>query len=317
ILINLLTKINEHDWKTLARQLAEFEEVPDAPLQTLFKNYALLKAQARDTVFDEELYTLLILPPELSFLPFECLPIFGNHPLVCRITSFHLFQRLLQRAEKITDKAVEKYQLPKKVDARNSYYVLNPGADLEQTQNRLQNTIETLKWNGLVGKPPSIAEFKSALEQNDLFLYFGHGSGSKYFGRSAVRQSDCKAVSVLMGCASVRIVDEGQGFDGRSVIHEYTIARCPCIVGCLWMVTDGEIDRFFLALVNFCFAQRRSPLKEKQLSSLHRRKESADSYKLLIQGIVFARNACKLPYLTGSSVVCYGLPIASMLTQLS
>ena len=61
------------------------------------------------------------------------------------------------------------------MDARNSYYVLNPGADLEQTQNRLQNTIETLKWNGLVGKPPSIAEFKSALEQNDLFLYVLHG----------------------------------------------------------------------------------------------------------------------------------------------
>ena len=45
-----------------------------------------------------------------------------------------------------------------------------------------------------------------------------------------------------MGCSSIKIYDEGPGFDGRSSLYEYLIARCPCVVGCLWMVTDGEID---------------------------------------------------------------------------
>lgn len=53
----------------------------------------------------------------------------------------------------------------------------------------------------------------------------GHGSGGRYFGRSYIRESDCRAVSVLMGCSSVRIIDEGPGFDGRSSVYEYLIAR--------------------------------------------------------------------------------------------
>lgn len=29
----------------------------------------------------------------------------------------------------------------------------------------------------------------------------GHGSGGRYFGRSFIRECDCKAVSILMGCS--------------------------------------------------------------------------------------------------------------------
>ena len=71
--------------------------------------------------------------------------------------------------------------------------------------------------------------------------YIGHGSGGRYW-RTTVRETDCNAVSILMGCSSVKIYDEGPGFDGRSSVYEYLISRCPCVVGCLWMVTDGEID---------------------------------------------------------------------------
>lgn len=55
---------------------------------------------------------------------------------------------------------------------------------------------------------------------------------------------------------SVRIHNEGSDFDGRGVIYEYLISKCPCIVGCLWLVTDGEIDRFFMSLAKFCFQQK-------------------------------------------------------------
>lgn len=53
---------------------------------------------------------------------------------------------------------------------------------------------------------------------------------------------------------SVKISDEGRSFDGTSSLYEYLIAKCPCVVGCLWMVTDGEIDRFFIALIEHCFS---------------------------------------------------------------
>lgn len=66
-------------------------------------------------------------------------------------------------------------------------------------------------------------------------------------------------------------MDEGPSFDGRAAIYEYLIARCPSILGCLWMVTDGEIDRYFMAFAEFCFGQ--SAIKEQQII----KKESARS----------------------------------------
>jgi hypothetical protein len=52
----------------------------------------------------------------------------------------------------------------------------------------------------------------------------------------------------------VKIFDEGLGFDGRSPLYEYMASQAPCVVGCLWKVTDGEIDRFFIRLVEHFFA---------------------------------------------------------------
>lgn len=91
--------------------------------------------------------------------------------------------------------------------------------------------------------------------KNDTFRYIGHGSGSRYFHSSTIKRTLCKAVTVLMGCSSVRIEDEGRGFDGKSAVNDYAVAGSPCTIGCLWMVTDGEIDKFFIAFLEACFIE--------------------------------------------------------------
>jgi separase len=94
------------------------------------------------------------------------------------------------------------------VDARRAFYVLNPGGDLSNTQQRLTAFIDKFKWwNGLVAQVPTRDQVQEALEVHDLFLYMGHGSGGRYFGRSSIRESKCKAVSILMGCC--RLVGVG------------------------------------------------------------------------------------------------------------
>uniref|UniRef100_A0A915EMY7 separase n=1 Tax=Ditylenchus dipsaci TaxID=166011 RepID=A0A915EMY7_9BILA len=202
-LTRLMDQLGEQEWLDLCIYFGELEEV-------------------REERNKKEKYTLMSCPPSLSFLPWECLPIYERSPLVTRIPSFHLFEHISQGA----------HNIPKTVDGRNSFYVLNPGAGL----------VSLVACHR--GKSSRV------LAKHDLFLYMGHGSGGRHFGRSSIRESDCKAVSILMGCSSARIIDEGPGFDGRSAIYEYLIAKCPCVVGCLWMVTDGDIDRFFIALVN-------------------------------------------------------------------
>uniref|UniRef100_A0A915Q0S8 separase n=1 Tax=Setaria digitata TaxID=48799 RepID=A0A915Q0S8_9BILA len=243
-------------------------------------------------------YVLFCVSPELASFPFELLPIMESHKRVCRISSFHMFQKLLSRSKKI----------PKAVDGRNSFYVLDPGGDLTDTQKRLSKELEKFTcWRGTIGAAPKPEELRISLETSDLFFYMGHGSGGKYFGRSAVLRSNVRAVSLLMGCSSVRITHEGEGFDGRGAIYDYVIANCPCVVGCLWMVTDGEIDRVLLALLDFCFSEIQKQNNCKIGTS--------SSYRLLIDGIAYARTACKLKYMTGGAVVAYGLPIVTHLSQ--
>lgn len=58
-----------------------------------------------------------------------------------------------------------------------------------------------------------------------------------------------------MGCSSVRIKDEGRGFDGEAVVHDYIIAGAPSVIGCLWMVSDGELDKFLIKFIELCIPE--------------------------------------------------------------
>uniref|UniRef100_A0A183CN77 DDE-1 domain-containing protein n=1 Tax=Globodera pallida TaxID=36090 RepID=A0A183CN77_GLOPA len=46
-------------------------------------------------------YTMLVIPPSLSHLPWECLPIYQRAPLVYLIPCFHLFEHLMERIKNI------------------------------------------------------------------------------------------------------------------------------------------------------------------------------------------------------------------------
>jgi hypothetical protein len=52
---------------------------------------------------------------------------------------------------------------------------------------------------------------------------------------------------------------------------------------------------------------KKSPLDKKNRATA----KATTALKLLAEGMVQARLHCKLPYLTGASVIAYGLPIAA------
>lgn len=56
------------------------------------------------------------------------------------------------------------------VDGRNSFYVLNPSGDLENTQKRITDFVGKFNWPGLVGQIPSREQIRSALTKSELFL---------------------------------------------------------------------------------------------------------------------------------------------------
>lgn len=97
---------------------------------------------------------------------------------------------------------------------------------------------------------------------------------------------------------SVRTIPQAYGFDGKSALLDYAIAKCPLIVGCLWTVTDGEIDRYLMRMVDDCFERTKGVT-------------GIDKLRQLSEAMAEARSKAKLAYLTGAAVVMYGLPVVS------
>ena len=76
---------------------------------------------------------------------------------------------------------------------------------------------------GLCGSRPSSNGLASALQQHDLFLYFGHGSGEQYLPLAGLRRLESCAGSVLLGCSSGRLKDNGQ-YEPSGPIWGYLMA---------------------------------------------------------------------------------------------
>lgn len=143
-------------------------------------------------------------------------------------------------------------------------------------------------WLGITGQAPTQEEFRKALTDYDLFIYFGHGTGREFLQGDDIQRLDCHAVTLLMGCSSGKLMVGGK-CEPRGMVLNYLLAGCPAIVANLWDVTDKDIDRFSESLLK----QWLDP--DAQLS--------------LPEVLSQSRQACKLKYLIGASPVLYGLPL--------
>lgn len=76
---------------------------------------------------------------------------------------------------------------------------------------------------GVSGRRPSSSQLINALQQHDLFLYFGHGGGEQYVPLAALKRLDRCAGSLLMGCSSGRLKQAGV-FEPSGAIWGYLTA---------------------------------------------------------------------------------------------
>ena len=76
------------------------------------------------------------------------------------------------------------------------------------------------------------------------------------------------------------------------MIHLFLTLYSPALVGCLWDVTDGEIDRLCHALLKHLLGNG-----------------DDDEATPLSSFVAASRRACKLQWLTGASAIVYGMPV--------
>lgn len=162
------------------------------------------------------------------------------------------------------------------------FYLLDPANNLPSTRETITKYIskEQMGWpckgiGGVVGRPLNREECKS-LESKDLFMYFGHGTGKKYF---EICGEGPRAL-FLFGCSSCRLLTV-RNFKCNGFSMKYIRKRM--VLGNLWDVTDKDLDKLTIAVLEDFF-QGRS----------------------LVESVYKNRHVCKLRYLNSAALVIYG-----------
>lgn len=206
------------------------------------------------------------------------------------------------------------------VDRSNGASILNPAGDLKATQAKFEKPLQELSsWTMITQRGPTEDEMKSCLESCEIFLYFGHGSGSQYIRARTLRKLERCAVAILMGCSSGVMTEAGE-FEPYGTPQNYMQAGCPAVLANLWDVTDGDIDRFsYKVLENWgVFDDARgqlpsSPVKRRRQTKAQNKVESVESVGIdrasLDEAVAQGRSACRLRYLNGAAPVIYGVPV--------
>ncbi|XP_060536236.1 uncharacterized protein LOC132708126 [Cylas formicarius] len=181
---------------------------------------------------------ILVVDEILDIFPWEMMDVIQDNP-VCRMPSLHFIYFIYKTYEsEIEDghKIVTQY--------KRGTFVVNPDRDLEKMEIRIMNFYKywVPDWRGTSDRRPTGDEFLELIMNTDIFAYNGHGNGSHIMSTEKVQRMFVNAVVLLFGCGSSQISRLGPQTEPYGSYHMYLIARCPCVVGMLWEVTDLDTD---------------------------------------------------------------------------
>lgn len=95
-------------------------------------------------------------------------------------------------------------------------------------------------------------------------------------------------VILLMGCSSGKLRSAGD-FEPIGMALSYILSGSPAVVGNLWDVTDADIDRYCIELLDSWIDK--------------------DPEQALPVIVSKSRKVCKMKHIIGAAPVCYGLPV--------
>ncbi|KAL9132139.1 MAG: hypothetical protein Q9217_000073 [Psora testacea] len=299
----------------------DFDSIVIETLDALRQYHQAIRDEADDG--DRE-HIILILDKQLHCFPWESLPCMKGRS-ISRLPSLACLRKRImqQRERKPQGSSLSSARDGLHVERQKGAFVLNPAGDLSNTQTRFEDPMRELSsWEGIVQREPQEAEMKHYLENHEVFLYFGHGSGGQYIRSRTIKRLEKCAVALLMGCSSGALAEVGD-FESYGTPINYMHAGCPALLATLWDVTDKDIDRFSQTVLEkwglFKDRQRSmlsSPVKSKakqkgkgRVLEMPKVEGEAKSPLSLDEAVAHARDSCILPYLNGAAPVVYGVPV--------
>ncbi|GAA6007706.1 hypothetical protein JCM10207_004847 [Rhodosporidiobolus poonsookiae] len=258
-------------------------------------------------IVDPDEHTFLILDKTLQSFPWESLPCLRGRS-VSRLPSLAFLRDRLDLAASRSTLPDQPHDLV--INPKSAAYVLNPGGDLKNTQKTFEPWLDErkaeLNWTGVVSRTPLEEEMKAGLSQKELFLYFGHGGAEQYIRSQTIRHLPRCAVTMLWGCSSGLLKDQGD-FDPVGTPYHYMVGGCPALVANLWDVTDKDIDKFAFSVFRQTGLADPDPEAPPPPSSSS--SSSSSSSVSLTAAIARSRDVCNLRYLNGAAPVVYGIPV--------
>ncbi|GAA6027635.1 hypothetical protein JCM8097_007957 [Rhodosporidiobolus ruineniae] len=285
----------------LAHDETDVDQVVVDLREALEELHGTKSAPKRST--DPNEHTFLVLDKALVAFPWESLPCLRGRS-VSRLPSIAFLRDRLDLASSRSSNS-DSSSHDFVVDPGRASFVLNPGGDLKNTQKTFEPWLEERKaeagWGGVVARAPLEEEMKASLSQKELFLYFGHGGAEQYIRSQTIRHLPRCAVTMLWGCSSGLLKDQGD-FDPVGTPYHYMVAGCPALVANLWDVTDKDIDKFAFSVF------RRTGLAPPD-SDAPSPPSSKPNDTTLTAAIAQSRDVCNLRYLNGAAPVVYGIPV--------
>ncbi|KAG9302696.1 hypothetical protein G9A89_005170 [Geosiphon pyriformis] len=280
-----------------------------ADVQDIINSFSAFKPIDTEKQKGATEHIILILDKSVQMIPWESLPCLRTRPISRLPSLTFLRDRILLAQEKNVQKPG--VWAEHTIDRRKVFYVLNPSQDLKNTEKEFKNFLQSYEtWDGVIGRAPILQECKNGLANNDLYIYFGHGSGDQYIRGPQVRQLDRCAVTLLMGCSSGYLKPAGE-FDPTGTALSYIMSGCPALVGTLWDVTDKDIDRYSKALFQEWGLDPKISPSNKTTSNVNisQRQNLQPEHQIsLVEAVSMVRDNCVLKYLNGAAPVVYGIP---------
>jgi len=188
-----------------------------------------------------------------------------------------------------------------------------------------------MKWSSYVNEAPSEANFARALtgqgagantcgSKSPVTVYIGHGSGTQYIHPSAIKRLDNCGTALLFGCSSARLTEAGD-YEPSGTPFTYMAAGAPAMLGCLWDVTDGDLDKCAMRVLEnwgllapgtstvTAAKQMKGKRKVRPSKQIHGSPAVERLEMSLSEAIAKSRDECYLKYLNGAAMVVYGVPV--------
>lgn len=265
-----------------------YDEIDFGLLHVLLEE-EIRKVRVNKKFFTKIEHTFLVVGPSCHTFPWEIMkPLKGRS--VTRVPSLTILSNLLSSI---------KGNLPVKIERTNDIsMILNSNSDLVRTEKTFKDIFERIQDSRagsrlLVNQKPTEEEYMDYLTNSKVFLYVGHGGGEQYVRNCTIERCDKLPPVFLMGCSSAATKLNGN-LNPNCVAESYMYGNSVMVLGNLWDVTDKDIDKFSIEMLEKCNLLDAKP--NTVITGVP-------------QAVADSRTVCHLKYLNGAAPVVYGLPV--------